>query len=221
MRCISNVLAQPQPHVRSAFDTQICYGHVMRRGTIQRHHAVRFYENDESLFKTVGGFLSEGLVSGEPAIIIATGPHQRGILDELRARLIDVGKARRIGDLVIQDAEETLALSMTSTGPSANFFEQDVGRVIDQVVCGHRESVVRAYGEMVDILWREGQTDEAVQVEMLWNQLATKYAFSLLCGYAMGHFYKQADEMQRVCAQHTAVVDPESNIIPLRPPLPA
>jgi hypothetical protein len=37
----------------------------------------------------------------------------------------------------------------------------------------------------------------------------------------MGHFYKQAAEMQRVCAQHTAVVDPESNIIRLRPPLPA
>jgi hypothetical protein len=187
----------------------------MRRAIQQRHHAVRFYENDESLFKTVGGFLSEGLVSGEPAIVIATGAHQRGILDELRARLIDVDKAKRIGDLVVLDADETLALFMTATGPSADFFEQYVGRVIDQVVCGHRESVVRAYGEMVDLLWREGETDAAVQVEMLWNQLATKYAFSLLCGYAMGSFYKQADQMQRVCDQHTAIVDPDSNVIPL------
>lgn len=183
----------------------------------ERQHAVRFYENDQSLFKTVGQFLSEGLVVGEPAIIIATKDHQRGIIDELTGRLIDVARARRIGDLVLLDADETLALFMSPDGPNADLFERYVGRVIDQVVGGHRASRVRAYGEMVDVLWRDGQTDAAVQVEILWNQLATTFAFSLLCGYAMGHFFKQPAQMQRICAHHTSVVESDSNVIPFKP----
>jgi hypothetical protein len=182
-----------------------------------RRHAVRFYGDDQSLFKTVGGFLSEGLVAGEPAIVIATGSHQQGIVEELGARLIDVERARRLGDIVLLDADETLALFMTPDGPNEDLFERYVGRVIDQTVRGHRQSTVRAYGEMVDILWHEGEIEAALQVEILWNRLATTYAFSLLCGYAMGHFHEQVELMERVCACHTDVVDPESNVLPFTP----
>ena len=42
------------------------------------HHAVQFYENDGSLFTTVAGFLSQGLVEGHPAIVIATAEHTAG-----------------------------------------------------------------------------------------------------------------------------------------------
>ena len=36
------------------------------------HHAVQFYGDDDSLFTTVAGFLSQGFVDGHPAIVIAT-----------------------------------------------------------------------------------------------------------------------------------------------------
>jgi hypothetical protein len=182
-----------------------------------RRHAVRFYGDDQSLFKTVGGFLSEGLVAGEPAIVIATGNHQQGIVEELGARLIDVERARRLGDIVLLDADETMALFMTPDGPNADLFERYVGRVIDQTVRGHRQSMVRAYGEMVDILWQQGEIDGALQLEVLWKQLASKYAFSLLCAYAIGAFHDKAELMERVRAHHTDVVDPESNVLPFTP----
>lgn len=51
---------------------------------------------------------------------------------------------------------------------------------------------VRAYGEMVDVLWKGGQMDAAMKLESLWNQLAHSHEFALLCGYSMGHFYKAA-----------------------------
>ena len=35
-------------------------------------HAVQFYGNEDALFTTVAGFLSEGLVAGQPAVVIAT-----------------------------------------------------------------------------------------------------------------------------------------------------
>ena len=58
---------------------------------------------------------------------------------------------------------------------------------------------------MVDVLWRDGQQDAAIHLEMLWNQLAHKQAFSLLCGYAMGNFYKDSN-FEDICGQHSHVV---------------
>ncbi len=51
-------------------------------------------------------------------------------------------------------------------------------------------------------------TVAAVQVEMLWNKLAMTREFSLLCGYGMGNFYKDA-ALQEICDQHSHVVSAE------------
>ena len=45
------------------------------------------------------------------------------------------------------------------------------------------------------MLWKEGRTEGAIKLEMLWNKLATRYGFALLCGYSMGNFYKEADRL--------------------------
>lgn len=192
----------------------------MSFGRPAHRHTVRFYGDDASLFRTVGSFLSEGLIAGEPAIIIATGAHQQGIVSELGGRLIDVDRARRLGDIVLLDADETLSLFMTPEGPDPRLFERHVGRTIEQTIRGQRRSVVRAYGEMVDVLWKKGESEAAVQLEMLWNQLAARHAFSLLCGYAMGNFYKQAEQHQRVCALHDEVIE-SSKVVEFTPRRPA
>jgi hypothetical protein len=49
-----------------------------------------------------------------------------------------------------------------------------------------RETTIRAYGEMVDLLWKDGRSAASIKLEMLWNRLAGTHDFSLLCGYAMG-----------------------------------
>src|SRR5688572_32569315 len=79
------------------------------------HHAVQFYGDERELFKTIGTFLSEGLVAGQPAVVIATPPHSAAIQDALGAHLIDVARARHLGDLVMLDAEETLGRSEEHT----------------------------------------------------------------------------------------------------------
>ena len=65
--------------------------------------------------------------------------------------------------------------------------------------------MVRAYGEMVDVLWQNGQDVAAIRLEMLWNKLAATQAFSLLCGYAMGTFYKDSG-LSDIHRQHSHVV---------------
>jgi hypothetical protein len=44
---------------------------------------------------------------------------------------------------------------------------------------------------------------------VLWNRVTTRADFSLLCGYAVGNFYKElanAPTMQMVCDHHNHVM---------------
>src|SRR5687767_2201564 len=88
--------------------------------------------------------------------------------------------------------------------PDRDRFFQVVGALV------HREAgepAVRAYGEMVDLLWRDGLMDAAIRLEELWNELGRGQAFSLLCAYVMGDFYKetQGDRFREMCRTHTHV----------------
>jgi DcmR-like sensory protein len=185
------------------------------------HHAVQFYGTDDSLFATVARFLAEGFVLGQPALLIATAAHQAGIVEHLCGRLIDCDRAIRNGDLVILDAEATLDLFMIGDSPDESLFDENVGRLIDQAINGRQQLVLRAYGEMVDVLWKQGRCEAAIKLEILWNKLAVKYNFALLCGYSMGSFYKESKKLERVIAQHTCVVQPDANVIPFRRVRPA
>src|SRR3954462_10501308 len=85
----------------------------VRRKEVGGHfHAVRFYDSEPSLCRIVANFLREGLVFGEPAVVIATPEHSRGIIAELRARELDVVALQKNDDLVILDAKETMAKFM-------------------------------------------------------------------------------------------------------------
>jgi len=173
------------------------------------HHAVQFYGSEESLFTTVAGFLGEGLVTRQPAIVIATAAHRLAIEEHLCGRLIDCVQARHNGDLVMLDAEDLLGQFMIGDEPNADLFEANVGVLVKQVLSGRGRTIVRAYGEMVDVLWKHGRSEAAIKVEILWNKLADQYSFALLCGYAMGNFYKQAKQLEDVCALHTHVAGPD------------
>jgi hypothetical protein len=167
-------------------------------------HAVRFYESPESLCKIVADFLSEGLRNNQPALVIATPEHRAGIADALRAQNLDVAALQADGDLLLLDAEQSLATFMVDGMPDAKRFETRGTEVIQRACRGRQNCTVRAYGEMVDLLWKQGQSVAAVRLEMLWNKLAATQDFSLLCGYAMGNFYK-GSQQQDICDQHTQV----------------
>jgi hypothetical protein len=179
------------------------------------HHAVQFYRDEESLFTTVAGFLSEGLVVHQPAIVIARLRHRAAIEEHLCGRLIDCAKARRTGDLIMLDAEDLLGQFMIGDAPDPELFEKTVGAVIKQAVdnAERRGTIVRAYGEMVDVLWKQGRAEAALALEMFWNKLIVRHGCALLCGYAMGNFYKQPRQLAVVRSHHTHVVGAD-NIVP-------
>ncbi|HWW87369.1 MAG TPA: MEDS domain-containing protein [Vicinamibacterales bacterium] len=173
------------------------------------HHTVHFYASEKSLFTTVAGFLGKALVDGQPAILFATAAHRTPILESLKRLLIDVDQAQRAGDLILVDAHRALSTFMVDRVPNAAAFEANVGTIISDVLKRRAPGVmIRAYGEMVDVLWKGRQFEAAIRLEMLWNKLAKQFGFALLCSYAMGAFYKQTEQCEEVLRQHAHVLPP-------------
>ena len=168
-------------------------------------HAVRFYDNELSLCRVVAAFLKEGLALGHPAIVIATPEHSQGIVAELRARDVDIASAQAADALLVIDAASMMEQFMVDGVPNREKCFAVVNATIDRASRGKKDRAIRAYGEIVDLLWKQGRDIAAIQLEMFWNQLGRARGFSLLCGYATGNFYKDTS-IQDVYRQHTHTV---------------
>jgi hypothetical protein len=178
-------------------------------------HAVRFYEDSDSLCRIVGEFIGSGLEQGEPALVIATPAHTEAIDKCLRARGLDVDALKRLGDYTTVDAREALATFMDDALPNSRAFRFNVGQTIRLASRGRGNVTVRTYGEMVDLLWKDGLEAAAIRLETLWNELANAHGFKLLCGYAMGNFYKGA-AIEDIKGQHSHLVGETGQRLPLQ-----
>lgn len=176
----------------------------------QARHDVQFYDDQEFLASSVATFLAEGIKSAQPAIVIATPAHTRLIQAELRRRGVDLD-AFGVSNLMWLDARDTLASFMEGGRPSAELFDATVGNAFEKITRERRYVTVRAFGEMVDLLWRDGKMQAAIDLEGLWNGLASRYSFALLCAYAADSLNPaDLDGMERICAVH-------SQVLPSRP----
>ncbi len=143
-------------------------------------HLVQFYDREEFLYEVVATFIGQAIAAHEPVIVIATPEHRRGFAEALVAKGFDPAR------VVFADAREMLATFMAGDMPDGNRFMTAVGGVLEQMIGSHAR--ISAYGEMVDLLWRDGNPEAAVRLEELWNELGTLYPFTLLCAYPMGNF---------------------------------
>src|ERR1700712_5484668 len=104
--------------------------------TAAHTHAVSFYDDDSELTDIVGRYVADGLVAGEPVVMIAT-PRHRASLDEFLAGLgIDPTSSRADGSYLALDAAETLAEFTLDGVPDATRFQAHVGGVLDRARAG-------------------------------------------------------------------------------------
>ena len=168
-----------------------------------KFHGVYFYEDAPSLSHTVASFIRQGLVADQPAVLIATASHRAAIREQLTAMGVDAEGRIEQGELLMLDADEVLNCFMVDELPNAGRFKETMTPIIDRAA-GSRKRMVRAYGEMVDVLWRNGQEAAAVSLEILWNQLIARRKCSLLCGYSLDAVGKNGG-YNRICDQHSHV----------------
>ena len=174
-------------------------------------HYVQFYESPDLLVSTVTTFLQAGIAAGEPAVIIATPEHRAAFCASLASAGADIEFLLSTGRLQCLDARETLNAFMTTGLPDPDRFEAVVGSSIRVAVEMSSSRQIRAYGEMVDLLWGDGHRTAAIALEELWNGLIERQPVALLCAYSMDGFLKGVDDAALVdvcrCHHHAAPVD--------------
>lgn len=178
----------------------------------QSEHFVQFYERDPYLLDSVSTYLQTGYESGEPLLVIATRPHREGLEERLAAGGFDLAGALEKKRYVALDAAESLSKFMVDGRPDGRLFDEVVGGALRAAIPPGEPIRVRAFGEMVGLLWAEGNRDGAVRLEQLWNDLARNHDFSLLCAYPIGGFNDEEHGQQflEICGEHARVVPAES-----------
>ena len=170
-------------------------------------HLVELYETDRYLAESVRDFMVPGLFAGESIIVVATREHRELIDEALDSTDVDLQEARNEGRYVLLDAAETLSRFMVDGEPEPALFSAAVGAIVARAA--DVGSDVRIFGEMVALLWDDGNVGAALKLEEMWNELALVHPFKLLCAYPLGAFHN-VDELRDVCRLHTAVVPAES-----------
>lgn len=176
-----------------------------RTAPLTHDHLVRFYEDDDGLAGAVASFLAKGARGGDTLTVIATEKHRDAFRAHLEAGGVPVAQLVATGQLTFLDAHDTLASFMRDGQPDRALFEAHVGGLIAKQT-SNMNARLRAYGEMVDVLWAEGKRTAALRLEELWNELQGRHPFTLLCAYSMASFYKEPSALQHVCATHTHVI---------------
>lgn len=173
-------------------------------------HTVQFYGEDGVLLHELSSSIGSALSKGHSAVIIATQAHIDNLTRRLAESGLDVEGATAQGRYVALRATEVMAKFMMNGQPDPLKFSEIVGSVILRAAEASRSVNRRviAFGEMVALLWAEGKNEAALQLEKLWNQLATTYSFSLHCAYPIRGFCQEqlADSIKKICAEHTGIV---------------
>lgn len=159
-------------------------GMARRPATWAPSHDVHFYDDEAVLVEAVSTFLYEGARQGQPIVMIATPSHRAAFIARMRSLGVDLDDLTESRDYVILDARETLSAFMEGSRPNPELFHATVGNVFEKLMRKRRYLLVRAYGEMVDLLWQDGKAEAALALEDLWNELAERFQFTLLCAYA-------------------------------------
>lgn len=169
-------------------------------------HIVQVYQDETFLVAAVNRFITTGLQNGEAIIVIATRSHREAFISALEAQDAFTMEAKNKGQIRFFDAESLLSTFMVGGTAQWEFFEKSIGSVIQEAQLNYK--TVRAYGEMVDVLWQKGRLDAAIQVEEFWNRLAELKDFSLLCAYFLDALSPDAYDgsLERICACHTHLI---------------
>lgn len=172
-----------------------------------RGHIVQFYESDEQLIRTVGGYFVDGLQAGDVVIAIATRPHRQSFEAVIAEAGIDADEARGTGRLITLDASEALDQFLIDGWPDGERFDAVIGALVRHAAAGGNG--VRAFGEMVALLWDAGRVPAALELEALWNRLGEHVPFSLYCAYPAASVAgdDRADALDEVCQLHSEVID--------------
>jgi hypothetical protein len=146
-------------------------------------------------------------------VVVATAAHRSAI--ERRVAELGAERSRRAAETMIMlDAEIKLRRFFDGERIDRAQFDEVIGSLVRRAATPGRP--LHVYGEMVAVLWDAGRVTAALELERLWNELATTVHFSLLCGYPMHSSLAGEDAIRRIREAHTSVLGQPCRTDPLQ-----
>lgn len=176
-----------------------------------RDHIVQLYQDQDFLNRAVCRFAAGAIANGEGVILVPTAEHWDAFRPRLEAEGVDVKAAQTRGQLSVVDADELLPTFMRDAMPDAPVFLGLAGEVIAQARGGGRYAKVRWWGEMVNVLWEQGNVAASMSLEDQFDRLAHDQEIAIFCSFVMDNFNSEVHSrmLPRLGQNHSHLIPVE------------
>lgn len=169
-------------------------------------HVMEIYAEEGPFIESLANFVEEGFARGDAVVVIATAAHLSSLGMVLAGRNAPVERMLASGVYVPLDAACTLSRFMVDGWPDDAAFFGTIADILEP----HRASGrrVRAYGEMVALLWEQGHHGSTVRLEHLWEEVCNEQGLALFCAYPrIGATRDMLASLEEVRQLHTQVLE--------------
>jgi CheY-like chemotaxis protein len=182
---------------------------LMQKKTLGHSHEVEFYSKEASFLARCTRFIGAALANGDATIVILTSSHRKSLRQRLESEGCHVGEAIERGRYFALEPADVFSKLLEDGKLDADRFLRAAGDLIATALnsATGKHPRVAVCGECAALLHAAGKTEDAVEMEQLWNELARIYNVDSLCGYPIEGFRneEQGPILQRICAEHTAI----------------
>jgi hypothetical protein len=168
-------------------------------------HFVQIYKSEEVFMDTLASFVSEALKEDYVAVVIATPAHRQGLNERLMKSGHDLDALWLQDQFISLDAEELLREFMVNGCVDDDVFFRFATDILARATKNGQK--MRAFGEMVALMWSKGYYAAAVRLEYLWHRLCAENSFPLFCAYPESSFAENGSEaIAHICAAHSKIL---------------
>lgn len=168
----------------------------------ENSHLVQVCENLSSQAEILTEYITEGLTNGEGIVIFARPALRKILAEKMNSKGLNLDDLKNQNRIKILDANFLLSLfNFEDTIDKASFEKYVLVPVIE---AKSKFGKVRTFGEMVDILWKNGQQNLAVELEGLWQDSCHENDFMHFCTYLLDSLKpaEYNDSLERICNSH-------------------
>ena len=176
-----------------------------------RDHIVQLYQDQQFLNRAVCRFAAGAIANGEGVILVPTAAHWEAFRPRLVAEGVDVEGAQTRGQLTVVDADELLPRFMRDAMPDAPVFLGLAADVIANARGQDRYPKVRWWGEMVNVLWEQGNVAASMSLEDQFDRLAKHHEIAIFCSFVMDNFNSEVHSrlLPRLRQNHSHLIPVE------------
>jgi hypothetical protein len=179
-------------------------------------HAVQFYSGEDFFLDSGARFISTALGAGNSAMIIATQVHRDGIVERLKALGVDTEGAVRKGRYVTVEPTQLIVQLVVDGQLSRIRFDEFLHQFMLplRAAAESERQLVAVFGEVVGMLWANGEAETAIKLEHFWNELSSQGSYCLRCLYPIASFSDpaQSELFMKLCAEHASTIPADSHV---------